>query len=483
MKRILLIILCFACALNASAQSPYTFKVEELSKPERTLLTRPYQSILEGLINVDHDKLRSYGKANKIPDFNIVAKSDIKHPIVNWGYHSFFQGMYAAYSDHRPFTLSPDMVWLLIAQGFSAHVNANSEDLRKMFVKFYGKATLVVVNDSIRLDDPNSPWADVFPEFSKQIAEHTGSDLTKGMTADFTTTTAITRIASQITLMDALKSYFDFVVMIAGCGIPEITLEGTPADWERVLAKTETLRKYKLDWWIEELKPILKQFVNASKKKVDQDFWKAMFKYHTAKKYGSVTVIDGWIVKFFPYDKDGKRLDLKTLSGPQNLPNEIVKVDLKHVELDALGNPKITTPLELWAGFVGLEQNDQNFGLRPTIGWMIRKKDEDAALIAKFKNESEHGQISLKLNSVPPELCKIGSVGTLNLRFTKKIEIPDELAKVQIARLILDGDIDQPGIDRIRKLFPKTEVAIKKNGEWIDDKEFTKKNGNRIDSY
>lgn len=52
--------------------------------------------------------------------------------------------MYQAYADHRPFVLSPDMIWLLISQGFAQHVNANHESLRKYFVDFSGKQSLVV---------------------------------------------------------------------------------------------------------------------------------------------------------------------------------------------------------------------------------------------------------------------------------------------------------------------------------------------------
>lgn len=75
----------------------------------------------------------------------------------------------------------------------------------------------------------------------------------------------------------------------------------------------------------------------------------------------------------FPYDKEGKRNNLKQLEGRNCLPDEIVKVDVKYQEV--YGDAVKETPLEFWAGFIGLEQNSKTFALRPQIGWMVRKKD------------------------------------------------------------------------------------------------------------
>jgi len=466
MKRIYLpILLSLFMAVNVSAQKKngITFKVEELSKPDNLLPVSNYQNILEGLIKEDNDKLRSYPAPLTPPQFNIVAKSNIPQAMVSRGYHSFYEGMYSAYASHCPFTLSPDMVWILIGQGFSAHVNANVDELRNLFVAGDSKTTLEVTSKTIRLDNPDSPWQEAFDGISKQIASHTGAELTGALTADFSTTTKITRIASQITLMDALKPYFEFVVRYMGCGIPEVTLEGTPQDWERVLTKAQALRKYKLDWWVDELEPVLKQFVAASKGKIDQEFWQGMFKMHSTKVYGARDVIDGWVVKFFPYSKDGIRNNLKELRGFHNLPNEIVKVDLRYIDDEGGGN--ITeTPLELWAGFVGLEQNSQTFGLKPTIGWMIRKKDNDAKLIAKLTTQNTAGYgIELRVNAIPPELFKIGPIKKLILNFTGNITMPDDFAKVKIDELYMNGTITDAGKQRIAKLLPYTQLYFNKD--------------------
>jgi hypothetical protein len=465
MKRVLIAVV-FAClGLSSHAQKPLVIKVEKLSKPEKLLPLQSYEDIVKDLIRKDYkvSGFPPHVQAAHDPEFNIIAKNNVPEDLVTFGYHSFFNGMYSAYAEHRPFTLSPDMMWLLICQGFSNHVNANSEKLRSLFVDFSGKTSLVVRNDKISLDDPNSPWQDVFPEFDKQIAEYTGPEITNALTANFSTTTPTTKIASQITTLAAFKSYFEYIVIMIGCGIPQVTLEGTPADWQKVLDKTQTLRKYELAWWVDAITPVLKNIVAASKGKKDPVFWQTMFKYHTVNRYMARTTMDGWIVKFFPYDKNGRRLGLDSLTSGVNLPDEIVKVDLQYKKGDGLGSFE-TTPLELWAGFVGLKQNNKDFNLRPEIGWIIRKKDPkmDDKKMAELRAKAADTRFGLELRvkTVPDELMQIGPIESLNLEFIKEINIPDALAKVQIRKLKLKGTIDDGGIARIRKLFPNAELII-----------------------
>lgn len=336
--------------------------------------------------------------------------------------------------------------------------------MRNLFVDFSGKRTLIVKADK-ELEDPTLSWEEIFSQFNAQISSYTRGNLVETLTCNFSTTTPLEKVASEITIMEAMKPYFEFVVMYIVCGIPEITLEGTPEDWEKVLNKARRLKEYKLEWWISELEPLLEEFVKASKGEVDKDFWRNMFKYHSQKKYGAPNIIDGWIVKFFPYDKDGKRNNLKQLEGGNSLPDEIVKVDLKYLEIR--NDTTIETPLELWSGFIGLQQNKDNFALRPQIGWMIRKKDVgNEGLLSKLRMQAQEegigSGISIKVKEFPPVLLELKEIKRLKIQFTDEIDIPNELSEVKIKTLELSGKITQEGIERIRKLFPNTEVKINK---------------------
>jgi hypothetical protein len=461
MKQLIIFIL-ISIATNTFGQEGVKFKVEKLSTPEELLNERTCDEIYKRMILSDLglSPNSEYLDSVEVP-YNIIVQSETPESLVGFGYHSFFNGMYKAYADHRPFVLSPDMIWLLISQGFARHVNANSEELRDKFVDFDGKLTLTVLSDNIPLDSPPSSWESIFPKFTEQIALHTKNGIVELLTSDFSTTTPVEKVASEITIMEAMEPYFEFVLIYTICGIPEITLKGTTDDWQKILDKTKQLEEYDLKWWTDELEPILEEFVKASKGDVDQKFWRNMFKYHSKRQYGAPNVIDGWIVKFFPYTKEGKRNDLKQLKGGNSLPEEIVKVDLKYIEL--VGDVTKTIPLELWAGFIGLEQNPNDYTLTPKIGWMIKIKDvEKFGLKQKLEadNLSKWGGISIRVKEIPKEIYDFHEIKELEIYFIDRIIVPDQLKEVKIGTLVLLGKIEKPEIERIRKMFPTTELYI-----------------------
>lgn len=461
MRKLLFCLLTLCCS-STFAQTGTTFKVEELSKPEKLLPMESHENIYRWLMMADNDSPSAEFEKNirKTP-FDVIALSDAPDSLVSFRYNSFFQGMFKAYSDHRPFVLSPDMIWLLISQGFAHHINANSELIRNLIVDFSGKQSLIIRSDK-RVNDPTLSWEEVFSQFSDQISKNVSNDLVETLTCNFSTTTPLEKIASQITIMEATKSYFEFIMMIVACGIPEITLEGTPEDWEKVLKKARGLKLYQLDWWILELEPVLEEFVKASKGDVDQEFWRNMFKCHQPKGCGAPATIDGWIIKFFPYDKEGKRNDLKKIVGRDKLPNEIVKVDMKYLEV--YNDTVIEIPLELWSGFIGLEQNIDNFALRPQIGWMIKKKNAESTTISKrLKADAQSegfGGISLRVKEFPTVLLELDEIKNLELSFIDKIKIPDEISKIKIKRLRLSGLIEREEKERIKRLLPDTDIVI-----------------------
>ena len=435
----LLFYLFILCSTSIVAQNGITFEVEQLSKPEKLYPVTSPDEIYRYLMLFDNESTIR------------ITEKDI------------FCGMYQAYADHRPFVLSPDMIWLLINQGFAQHVNANHESLRKYFVNFSGKESLIVQSHK-KLKDPSLLWEEIFPQFTEQIRKEVGGHLVETLTCNFSTTTSLEKTVSEITIMETVKSYFEFITIMIVCGIPEITLEGTPQDWEKVLNKARGLKEYKLEWWISQLEPLLEEFVKASKGTINQEFWRNMFKCHSPKSCGAPETFDGWIIKFFPYDNEGKRNNLKQIVGRKKLPSEIVKVDLKYIE--AYNDTVIETPLELWSGFIGLKQNNENFALRPQIGWMVKKKNTDnTGLINRLKADAKGRGINLRVKEFPSVLLKLEEIKQLELTFINEIDIPDELSKVKIERLKLSGRITKEEMQRIKTLFPNTDIKI--NGSRI----------------
>ena len=432
MKRLLCFLLTLSLlAISIAVSAQVTIKVEELSKPEKLL------------------PLWKVEPNGNTLSFNVDADS-----LVLCGAHPFFYGMYEAYASHRPFVLSPDMVWMLISQGFSHHINANPEKYRDRMVDFQGKKSLVVESDK-PLNE--AEWERLITEFAEEIKMSTKGTIAETIIADFSTTTSYEQIASEITLMETTKAYFEYVVVYVACGIPEVTLLGTTEDWQKVYDKTMQLRSFDLDWWIDELAPILKQFIKASKGDADTKFWRNMFKWHTQKEYGAPNIIDGWIVKFFPYDKDGKRFDLKTLTRDSSLPDEMAEVDVRFVEIYPDGS-SAETPIELYGGFLGLEQNPENFALTPKIGWKVMKKD-DTSTIERMKYLMEFG-LELKVKEVPEVLGKLGSIPSLTLYFKDGVRFPEWMKDVKIGHLSVFGEISKEEQKKLLEWCPSSTLRL-----------------------
>ena len=214
-----------------------------------------------------------------------LAKRIFLHPLI--------QAVHMAFSEHRPLAISPDCIWLTIVQGFGHHVNENAEALRTRIVRHEGKKELCVPTTSL---EP-SRWPELISQFSKQIKENSDPVLHEALLCDFSTTTPAIKTACEIALMDAYQRYFEYTMRCI-CGIPQITLEGTPDDWQRMRDRVEVLATYDLEWWTSRLIPILEQFIATAKGNPDRAFWQAIYK--PQKAYAS-RFATGWIADLFPY--------------------------------------------------------------------------------------------------------------------------------------------------------------------------------------
>lgn len=298
----------------------------------------------------------------------IEAWSKEPDNLISTNFHPLVETVHKAYATHRPLILSPDMIWLLIAQGFAKHIDQNSESLRHYFVNFKDKKVLKVQRDDFIKGSPQNKWEEVFPEFARQIEEYTGKELLSTTVLQFSTTGKTEKAAFEVTLMDAMSSYFIYAVYTS-CGIPQITLEGTTNDWELLLEKAKKLEQYDLKWWTDELIPILEKFVDASKGNVDNPFWEDIYK---TKSMGSGTPsVSGWLIKFFPYILEKKTIirnnHFNDYILTTNFTSGISKADFYWIYF----RPP-AFQMEFHAGFVGIEENPTTLALRPVIGWAIK---------------------------------------------------------------------------------------------------------------
>ena len=340
-------------------------------------------------------------------DSNIISKEDIENAkilstekkiyycssklneakyISNLEGHPVLKGYYQSYVNHMPVSINADILWMLIVQGFSRHIDQNAESLRNKLVDFDGKKALFVDGDELTIEEiTQEGWERTFREFVEKIKENAGETMIKLMTPSFSTTTPTIQVSSQIAIMSCFKNYFKFIRFYGGCGFPYINLEGTLNDYEQLKNKVEKLMGFDIDDWIKELIIIIDKIIETKKGKIDVNFWKNMIiNKETVEPRGSgeltkVNNIDGWLLNFYPYYKKddyykfceklerrrdfNKPIDVKSL---KYLPEEFIEVPLTMVHKQTFE----VTELSIKTGILGMIQ-EKNGLIKPEIGWFI----------------------------------------------------------------------------------------------------------------
>lgn len=219
--------------------------------------------------------------------------------IIGASQNSFVWTALEAFSEHSPFAISPDDVWLLVIQAVSKHISLNPEDCRKALVDWDGKKTIQVVNDDFYKGSPDNDWEREFGNFATKIKSLIGkkADL---LNPTFSTTGPIEKAAIQVQMMAALAPYMEYQMMTM-CGVPNVTLLGTPDDWSSITERVVAFGEFYPKWAHGPMLEAVGHLENSAHGKPDMAFWKNFFK----RSYGSGgTKVNGWISAFFPYIND-----------------------------------------------------------------------------------------------------------------------------------------------------------------------------------
>jgi len=373
----------------------------------------------------------------------------------------FFNCMVEAFANHYSVTLSPDIIWTVISQQFSHYINLDPEKYRDKFVNHEGKMELSV-ETKYDLYSPKVEWDKILSDFDAQIAQNTKGNIADVMRADFSTTGTTERIASQVMLMSTVKAFFSFVIFYH-CGIPSITIEGTPDDWRKIIKKTEGFRSFDLDWWVDDLTPILQEFVKAAEGDAKNDFWRDIVKKDRPKGMKDsgcggfekdATELDGWFLKFIPFSNSGRTPQKVIIDSDDMLPN-VASAPFIYKVIDKTGKVMSETPMNLIAGLVGIDVDQKNRFMRPRVGWMVCESNE------KSFEERILDITRLRVNKIPEELKSIEYLPEIELYFMDEIDIPKWMSTMKIDKLSLHTDkISKISVETLKEIFPDRDIHV-----------------------
>jgi hypothetical protein len=340
------------------------FAVDEVEPAKEALPSQPLRALYPDAIAIGGD-----------PELRVIAHGEV-HPLL--------AAVGRAFADHRPLVLTPDAVWLTIAQGVAQHVRLNAERLRGRLVRHDGRKRLTLATSGV----PQNPteWAAAVNGFRALLAEEVGDGRARLFECNFSTSSDVDRIASQVVLLDAYSPYFSYM-MVAVCGIPSITVTGTVDDWTAMRERIEIISELDLEHWCRSLRPIADQFVRAATGDVDVAFWRRI--YNPVDAYGG-DLITGWVTRLYPYVEvqgalnhpnpmlelpidEPKQRTTKTnraYNGPglrsASIPATVSRANVRIVDQVEQTHRSI----DLIAGVVAVAQ-DSDGALRPIAGWRV----------------------------------------------------------------------------------------------------------------
>ena len=298
---------------------------------------------------------------------------------------SLIQGLITAYKKHYPITISPDMIWLLFLQGYSRFMEKYHEKVRYNYVNFENKKTISVTrNNMIPERATNQVWNGIIDEFTQKIKNQVGENLISNLESDFTTTTPVSLITSQVSIISAMKNYFNYQLEFDGCGISSITLEGSLEDWQKIKSKLEFFSKKEMNllWWIEYLMPIIdniimtKIYYNQNKDINEElrNFWKDIIRIKEGHAYDP-NVINGWIINFIPDFSEDEPALYDELEE-DDVPDQIISCPL---ELTVIDKETIKYKCSLASGFYGMVQDEKTYNIKPVIGYALIVEDKQTS--------------------------------------------------------------------------------------------------------
>ena len=229
---------------NNKSYETIVFQVEKNLRPTNGLYeNKKVKDIFDDIFSREKTELNDSG------DIKYLGKNEsmeILHykldtsetEFYNFEKKSLIQGLSLAYQLHFPIIISPDMIWILILQGYSRYMEKYAENDREKYVNFEGQKTLYINRINLRLAfATEKDWAGIMDECVEKISQHVGKETISYLQSNFSTTNDTILVVSQTSIMSAMKQYFKYEVLFGGCGVSYIILEGSLEDWKKIKAK------------------------------------------------------------------------------------------------------------------------------------------------------------------------------------------------------------------------------------------------------
>jgi len=177
---------------------------------------------------------------------NVTAAVGTQDAVYVNGDSGLFGTIFEVWKNHWDLRTSPDDWWSVLITRIAKRIDdkAAHKDVAKLFVPNQEVKKELTVSVVARDGIYSQVYEELFAGFSLAIQKNIAvPGYCEAATADFSTSSAVNRIGSQIALMQSFSKYFDYTMLVAGCGIHALEMRGDALDWERLSTKLSVLRE------------------------------------------------------------------------------------------------------------------------------------------------------------------------------------------------------------------------------------------------
>ena len=284
-------------------------------------------------------------------------------------------------------------------------INDYAERNRYKFVNFEGREDIIIRTDLNLFRASDDQWQVIIEKLMKETLKkiNINKNILNVFKKKFSTSTREEEVAITVTFLSIFKKYFKYTID-GTCGISKITIEGTIEDWELLLNKIIEIGNLdeEIIFWTDEIKKIVQKIINTLKtRKPDINFFKNMVQNTDRSKECQPDIINGWIVKFIPYDKNNNKCNFNSpeFNGLtiEQIPSQIVILPFNLI------NVLQKYDAEIYTGFVGFSQDEKTLAIKPIIGYIIvkveKKENDPNEKIRKLEQEIEKLKLNQRQNS------------------------------------------------------------------------------------
>lgn len=216
--------------------------------------------------------------------------------------HALCSLVLICYTHHLVPRISPDDIWLCILCYFARHVNDQTEHYRPFLADKNNPngRTPITIRRTVFDFDNQEQVQGVFSEFIAEVNKKSATtDLLPKLTSDFSTTTPLLKLCSEITLAYMVEQFFETRCQSL-CGFPAIEFTGTQKDWESIVTKIGALVPIahpEIRQYLAECAEGVGHIVDAFDGFAGKAKWKDFF---WSRSCGSgSTEYGGWVLNFF----------------------------------------------------------------------------------------------------------------------------------------------------------------------------------------